>query len=269
MTPQGATSIPTSDTAQIKTAEPKDIVRWLTLGWRDMRTAGFPSLLHGLIVAVISIAIEVATFAYWEVLPGAVTGFVLIGPFLATGLYALSCRIEKQRSIELRDAINAWRHGSRCLWVFGLLLVFATGGWIVFSVFMFHFFIDVEINQARDFFVYVLTQDDSSFMLWTILGALGAALAFAVTVVSLPLMVERDINTRDAIYVSLRAVGENPLVMVLWAMTIMAITGLSFITLMLGFILLYPLLGHASWHAYRDLVDPEGIKLRQEFPTNE
>ena len=264
-----STTTSLADAIRLKTVSPAAILRWLSLGWRDLRRAGGASLLHGLIVCVISLAITAVTFVYWEVLPGAASGFVLIGPFLATGLYALSCRIEKGRSTSMRHAINAWRHGSRCLFVSGILLVLAATAWVVFSVAMFHFFIDVEINQPLDFLRHVLAQDDGTFMLWTILGGLGSALAFAASVGALPLLVERNIDTRDAVYTSLRAVGENPVTMVLWAMTILFITGLSFITLMLGFIVLYPLLGHASWHVYRDLIDADAIPPRCEFPAHE
>ncbi|MBT5268422.1 MAG: hypothetical protein HOL70_03145, partial [Candidatus Marinimicrobia bacterium] len=70
-----------------------------------------------------------------------------------------------------------------------------------------------------------------------------------------------DVDTRQAIHASVRAVGHNPITMLWWAMTIMVLTGLSFITLMLGFIFLYPLLGHASWHVYRDLIDSSELPL--------
>ena len=239
--------------------------KWLEAGWRDFRKAGFPSLLHGVIVTVISIAILGITLSHWHLLPGAVSGFVLAGPVLATGLYALSRRIENGRSTSVKDAYNAWRHSSKCLFVFCLLLLFAATAWVVFSVIMFKFFIDVAINTPHDFVRYALTQNDLTFMLWTILGALGAALAFAITVVSMPLLIERDVNTKLAVLTSIRAVGNNPIVMLLWAMTIMIITGFSFITGMLGFILLYPLIGHASWHVYRDVVDADSLPLREHI----
>jgi uncharacterized membrane protein len=101
-------------------------------------------------------------------------------------------------------------------------------------------------------------------MLWTILGALGSALAFSVTVVTLPLIVDREIDMKRAILTSIKAVGDNPVTMLWWAMVIMFITGLSFLTGMLGFIVLYPLLGHASWHAYRDVVDASALPLRTQ-----
>ena len=127
---------------------------------------------------------------------------------------------------------------------------------------MFHFFIDTAVTQPLDFLRYVVTQDDKLFLLWTILGGLGSALVFSITVVSIPFLVERDVSTKQAVLTSVRAVGQNPITMLWWAMVILLITGLSFITFMLGFVVLYPLLGHASWHVYRDLVDVKGFPLR-------
>lgn len=254
---------------KVKQAPPKAILHWLSMGWRDVRITGAASLLHGFIVSFLSIIITATSFFYWELLPGAVSGFVIIGPLLATGLYALSSRIEKGRPASIKDAINAWRNNSRYLLPFAVLLMLAATAWVAFSVIMFHFFIDAQIHHPIDFLRHVLTQDNGTFMLWTILGGLGSALAFAITVAALPLLVERDINTRDAIYASIRAVSENPATMTLWAMAILIITGLSFITLMLGFIVLYPLLGHASWHVYRDLVNADALPLRSEDSAHE
>ena len=254
---------------KVKQAPPEQILRWLSKGWRDIRAAGAASLLHGLIVSIFSIAITAMALLYWKLLPGAVSGFVLIGPFLATGLYVLSCKIGKSESTSISDAINAWRYSSKCLMLFGTLLILGATAWVVFSVAMFHFFIPVDIDHPIDFIKYVLTQDEGTFMLWTILGGIGAALAFSMTVVGLPLLVERDVTTPTAVYASIRAVSENPMTMMLWAMVILMITGISFATLMLGFIVLYPLLGHASWYAYKDLVDAGALPLRAEFPANE
>ncbi len=239
-------------------------LRWLAHGWADFRHAGSPSLLHGVIVSLVSLTILAITLLYWELLPGAVSGFVLTGPFLATGLYALSRRLENGKKTALKHAINAWVNASRCLFNFGLLLVLSATAWVVFSVLMFQFFIETTINTPMDFLRYVLTQNDLNFLLWTILGALGSALAFSITVVSLPLLVERDVTTKLAIQTSIRAVGANPVPMLWWAMIIMFITGLSFVTGMLGFIILYPLLGHASWHVYREVVDAADLPLRSD-----
>ena len=251
-----------SEPPPVREVSSQAIIRWLTLGWQDMRKAGTPSLLHGVIVTILSLIIVDIAIFYWPLLPGSVSGFVLTGPFLATGLYALSQKIQQGEKPTLKDSIHAWRQGSRCLFVFSSLLVLAASAWVLFTYMMFYFFIDVTFAGPMDFLRYVLIQDDVRFMLWTILGGLGAAMAFALTVVSMPMLVDRDVNTKLAVMTSMRAVGQNPVPMFFWAMTIMFIIGLSFVTLMLGFIILYPLLGHASWHVYQDLVDASELPLR-------
>ena len=243
----------------VREVPPQAVFRWLALGWRDMRTAGAASLLHGAIVSAGGIMLDVILLGFWELLPGAVTGFVLIGPFLATGLYAMSKQLENGEQPSFDDVLRAWGHGGKCLFRFTLILILAGTAWVMFTVALFHFFIQVEIEQPLDLLRYVLTQQDKLFLLWTLLGGLGAALAFAVTVITIPLLIDRDVNTWLAVRTSVRAVGNNPFTMVLWAITIMLLTGLSFLTLMLGFLVLYPLMGHASWHVYRDLVDASAL----------
>jgi len=233
---------------------PSRIIHWLRLGWRDFRAAGWPSMLHGLLVFIVSILILQIALFYWPVLPGAVSGFVLVGPMMATGLYALSRRLEAGKVPQLEDAIAAWRTGSRRLLPFGILLVLSGAAWVVVSAALFYFFVQAQITEPLSFLRYVLVQNYTHFLLWTVLGGLGAALFFGLSVVSIPMMLERDVDTRTAMMASMHAVGENPLTMALWALFIVLATGLSVATMMLGFIVLYPVMGHASWHVYRDLI---------------
>jgi uncharacterized membrane protein len=238
---------------------PSRILHWIRLGWRDFRAAGWPSILHGLLVFIASILILQIALFYWPVLPGAVSGFVLVGPMLATGLYALSRRVEAGRVPQLEDAVAAWRTGFRRLLPFGILLVLSGAAWVVVSAVLFYFFVHAEITEPLSFLRYVLAQNHTDFLLWSVAGGLGAALFFGLSVVSIPMLLERDVDTRTAMMASMRAVGGNPLTMALWALFIVLATGLSMATLMLGFIVLYPLMGHASWHAYRDLVGNDGV----------
>lgn len=246
----------------VRQVPPGHVVRWIKLGWRDFVGAGWPSFVHGLIVFVASVAIIEVTFLYWPILPGAVSGFVLIGPILATGLYALSQRLERKQVPRFHDAVAAWRRGSRCLVRFGVLLILAGAAWVGMTALLFGFFVKADITQPEAFLRYVFVQNELHFFLWAILGGLGAALVFALTVVSVPLLLDRDVDTRTALLTSMRAVGENPVTMGWWAVFILVATGFSVLTLMLGFIVLYPVMGHASWHVYRDLVDADGLKSR-------
>jgi uncharacterized membrane protein len=252
----------TNSTA-IRELAPGAIPRWLRLGWRDFRQAGWPSLMHGLIVAGMSLLIIEIALLFWPLLPGAVSGFLIVGPVLATGLYALSRKQEQGQPSSRHDVIHAWRHGTRCLLRFGLLLVTVATAWVMVSMVLFHYFVGAEISGPLDFLHYVFQQDDGIFLLWTVLAGLVAAVMFAVTVVSVPLLVDRDVTTPVALATSVRAVAENPLPMAAWALFILLATGFSVATFMVGFIVLYPIIGHASWHAYREVVDASRLPPRK------
>ena len=108
----------------------------------------------------------------------------------------------------------------------------------------------------------VLSQGSNLFPLWLMAGGLGASLVFALTVVSAPLLLDRDTDLATALLVSVRAVGANPGTMAFWATCIMLGTALSMFTAMLGFVIAIPVIGHATWHAYRDTVDAGALPAR-------
>jgi uncharacterized membrane protein len=251
------------DSVQIRKVRPKTIMSWLRSGWRDFRQAGWPSMMHGLIVAGMSLIIIEIGLLFWPLLPGAISGFLVVGPILETGLYALSKRLEQGQSTGRRDVYVAWRHGTRPLLLFGLLLVVVATAWVLVSMVLFHYFVAVEIEGPLMFLRYVFEQDDGAFLLWTVLAGMVAAVIFAITVVSVPLLVDRDVTTRMALTASVRAVGENPVTMSAWALFILLTTGFCVATFMVGFIVIYPLLGHASWHLYRDVVDASMLPPRR------
>jgi uncharacterized membrane protein len=236
---------------------------WLRLGWRDFtRTLG-SSLLHGLIVAIGGIVIFAVTSHHWYLLPGAFSGFVLVGPILATGLYEQSRLLSRGQQPTLADALAAWRRGTRPLVWLGLLLALAGTLWVLVTAGLFALFVKTPIDSIESFLRYVVElQGLFLFLLWLVLGGLGAAVVFAATAVSPPLLLGRIIDLRGALLTSVRAVGDNPGAMALWATIIMIAVALSMATAMLGFIVTIPVIGHATWHAYRDLVDASSLPLR-------
>jgi uncharacterized membrane protein len=237
--------------------------RWLALGWRDFTRASAASLFHGVLVALGGLAILAVTARFWYLLPGAVSGFLLVGPILATGLYELSRRLERGERATLIEAAGAWRRGTRPLVWLGLLLVLAGTLWVLVSAVLFALFVKAPITGIESVLRHVILSEGSNlFPVWITLGGIGAALVFAVTVVSAPLLLDRDVDLPSALVASVRGVGENPVAMALWATLIMIATGLSVATLMLGFVVAIPVIGHATWHAYRDVVDASGLPPR-------
>ena len=200
----------------------------------------------------------------WPILPGAFSGFVLIGPILATGLYELSRRLALRERPRLAHVIGAWKRGTRSLVWLGIWLAIAATLWVALSIVLVWNFVDAPVASLADFLRhFVVMSRWWVFPLWVLAGALGAAIVFAATAVSVPLLLDRRIPLRRAILTSVRAVGENPGAMALWAALIMAAIALSMLTMMAGFVFAVPVIGHATWHAYRDLVDTDGVPPRQ------
>jgi uncharacterized membrane protein len=238
---------------------------WLQLAYRDLLAAPAPSLLHGLLIAVGGLVVLTLALRIWPLLPGALTGFLLIGPIVATGLYELSRRRMLGERPTLSHAIGAWRRGTRPLVALGLLLFGAATAWVLVSALLFKLFVRSPIDSPLDLLRYaVVDQGALLFWLWMLAGALGAALVFALTAVSAPLLLDRRVGLRTALMVSVRAVGDNPAPMALWGAIIMAVTLLSMATMMMGFIFAVPIIGHATWHAYRDLIDVSQLPERGE-----
>lgn len=239
-------------------------LRWLALGWQDMLAAPLPSLLHGLIVTVGGYAILFLALRIWPLLPGAFSGFVLVAPILATGLYELSRLRGIGGELSVKSVLAAWRRGTRPLVWLGVVLAIAATAWVLVSAGLFSAFVNRPILGVIDFVRYaVIVQSGHLFLLWTVLGGLGCAIVFAVTAISPPLLLERELDLRRAMLTSVRAVGDNAVPMAVWAVLIMLGTLFSLTTLMLGFVVTIPVIGHATWHAYRDLIDAGDLPLRR------
>jgi len=238
-------------------------LRWLALGWKDLKRTPATSLMHGVVVTIGGWIILAITLHYWYLVPGAFSGFLLVGPILATGLYELSRRLTLGERPGLQEAIAAWRRGTRPLVWLGLMLVIAGTGWVLVSAVLFALFVQAPITGLESFLRHIVLSEGSFlFPVWITLGGFGAAIVFAATVVSAPMLLDRDVDMVTALVTSIRAVGENPFTMVVGASIIMIATGIAALTLMFGFVLVIPLIGHATWHAYRDVVDASALPPR-------
>ncbi len=168
-------------------------------------------------------------------MPGALSDFVLVGPVLATGLYELSRRRAGGERPRMKHAIDAWRRGTRPLVLLVVVLFAAGTAWGLFSALLFRVFVDARIASPPAFVRYAANEQSARlFWLWLIAGALGAAIAFALTVVSAPLLLDRAIGVKRALLASVRAVGDYPLPMAPWAALIMELSLAATATLMIG-----------------------------------
>lgn len=261
----------------IRPLTPLQPLQWLVRGWRDSRRCGAVSYAHGLALAVFGqLLLVVAHHQFW-LLAGAFSGLLVVGPVLATGLYALSRALERGEPASWRLVLQTWlswrHHGNSRdgkdwrLVRFGLLLGLAGTGWVLTSAALITLLSPVPIAQPLDFLRHVvLARDNWLFELWLALGGLMAAPIFASSAVALPLLLDRRVSVLQAVITSWEAVLRDPLPMALWAALIMGLTLLGLLTALLGLIVVMPVLGHASWHAYRDLVDASAWPERTGTP---
>ncbi|MCV2357997.1 MULTISPECIES: DUF2189 domain-containing protein [Roseateles] len=229
---------------------------WLSRGWQDLVRCPGPSLAHGLVLAALGALIFVLARQHFWLLAGAFSGFLLVAPILATGLYVISRDLEHGRTPSFAAIIKAWRPRDGRLVVFGVLLAFAGTGWVMTSASLITGFAGAPIREPADFLRHVVLNEESHlFEIWLAMGAVLAAPMFASTLIAVPLLLDRtDVGVLGAVFTSWRVVMAYPAAVALWAGLIMLLTLLGMASLMLGFVVVLPWLGHASWHAYRDLV---------------
>lgn len=254
---------------RICSVPPLQPLTWLRRGWSDLMHNPLPGLLHGLAAAAFgALLLAVARDRFW-LLAGAFSGFLLVAPLMATGLYVLSQRREAGQPAQWHDALAAWRPKDSRLVRFGLLLALAGTGWVLTSASLITAFAGAPVNSPADFLrVVVLSDSHHVFEAWVVLGSVLAAPMFASSVVAIPMLLDRPHGVLTAVATSVGAALMNPLPMALWATLILLLTLLGMASFMLGLIIVVPWLAHASWHAYRDLVqstepgDSDGLEGR-------
>jgi uncharacterized membrane protein len=233
-------------------------MRWLLAGWRDFVRCPLPGLAHGVATAAFGLVLAVLGHRHFWGIAGAISGFLIVAPIVATGLYAISAALERGERPTLGTALAAWRPGPGRgrLVAFGLLLALAGTGWVLTSAALITSFAPGRVGEPIEFLrSVVLAEDSLLFEGWLVLGGVLAAPVFASTVVAVPMLMERPVGVLAAVLTSWRVVLANPVTMAVWAATIAALTLAGMLVAMLGLVLVVPWLGHASWHAYRDLVD--------------
>ena len=232
--------------------------RWIERGWEDLRANPVPGLVHGLALALFGwLLLWLARDRFW-LLAGAFSGFLIVAPVLATGLYHISRERAAGRKAGLGDVLTLWRSFDGRLVRFGLLLGLAGTGWVVSSAGLITLWSPVPILKPADFFRHVvLVKEVGLFEAWLVLGSVLAAPVFASSVVAIPMLVDKSVPVSMAVTASWRAVADHPGPLVWWAVLITMLVGLGMLTGLVGLIVVIPLIAHASWHAYRDLTAPK------------
>lgn len=251
----GLAALPFAD--RIRPVEPSDVLRWLRLGLRDMLAAPLVSIGYGAIFVVIGYALTLGLWSagMMSLLTPLIAGFLIVAPLLAMGLYAMSCDLEDGRKPRFLRALFAWRGNAFHILTAGLIAMLFMMIWVRLAALIFALFFPY-VSMDGGALLHALASSDGLLFLGvgTAVGGVLAALMFIGSAVALPLMLNHKVDAFTAGLVSTLVVLSNGRTMALWAATIVVITGLGLATAFLGLAVALPLLGHATWHAYRDTV---------------
>jgi uncharacterized membrane protein len=244
-------STPQDRQPQPQTLGLKAPFRWLRLGARDFVRNPRPGLMHGAVLAVFGWLLWwMAADRFW-LLAGAFTGFLIVAPVLASGLYEVSRQAALGKVVCCAEVVGIWRSRDPRMVRFGLLLGLAGTGWVLTSASLITLWSTAPIHKPLDFLHHVvLAPSPGLFEVWLLMGAMLAAPVFASSVITLPMLIDTRAPLWDAVGESWRVVGSYPVVMALWAFVIALCFGLSLLTLLFGLLFVVPIVGHASWHAY-------------------
>ena len=233
---------------------------WLTAGWQDLQATRPIALAYGGALTLAGWVLVLLFFEAgtpWAILP-ATAGFFLIAPLLAAGLYETSRLRQLGQSPTLADAWAGVRRNGAQIAFMGVVLLMIHLVWVRIAGLLFAVFFGLNFSPSLgDLPLALLRADD--FLVFLVIGTgfgfVLAAATFAVSAVSIPMIVDKpEITALEAITVSIQAVLENWRPMALWAALIVVFTGLALVPFFLGLVLVLPLIGHATWHAYKDIV---------------
>ena len=232
---------------------------WLAAGWNDMWRVPHISLAYGAIFAIVAGGLLVGlTLARWQSLvPVLAGGFMLVGPLLAVGLYETSRRLEAGEPIELADVVGAGLRANGQLGFFGVGLMVIFLVWLELAFILLVLFLGgAGLPPPSEFLSRLLFTPAGLGLLivGSLVGGVLAATVYTVSVVAVPMLLVHRMDAISAAVTSLAAVRRNPKPMLLWAGLIGGFMALGCATLFLGLVLIFPLIGHATWHAFRAVV---------------
>lgn len=245
--------------AHIRTVEALRPLQWLAQGWRDLRAHWRISLAHGLLLTAAGAILVMLGSTHPYLIAAAITGFLLVGPLMTTGVMEVSRRAHAGAPVSFDASLEGFTRSRSALSDFGLILAAIAVLWFVVSELLLRSMFDLESPTLGQLLYDGVLQPATGpqILAYTVIGGALAALVFVLSAVSVPLIIDRHASAGDAMRTSLRAVFANLPAMLVWSAVLVVLTAIGFATLLVGMIWIAPLLGHATWHAYRDLIERE------------
>lgn len=229
---------------------------WLRHGWDDLWTIRWPSLAHGALIAILGAVFIILGSTHLYLIAAALTGYLLVAPIMSTGLCELSRRRAASEPLGFDESLLPVSRDRDSLIRFGAVLAVIAFLWFVASAVTLQSVLHVPTPTLAVMLWGVFTDVVTGPQLLAYIGsgAVLAAIVFSVSVVAVPLIIDRHASATDAIFASIKVTLKNLPAMIVWSALIVALTAFGFLTFLIGMVVVAPLLGHATWHAYRELI---------------
>ena len=229
--------------------------RWLGQGWNEFMCSGMRGAYYGAFFALMGYAIGYIYGSFWQATMGVTAGFFLMGPFICCGVYDLSRQRDRGEPQSLVKSWFSWTRNWKSIAFFAAMLTFFMVVWARVSVVLFALFASHDYPSLQSMLGQIISVQNLEFLLVCAgVGFVFASTVFAISVVSMPLLLDRDADTMMAVFASVRALWANPGACLVWGLCIVVLVGGSLLVFMPLLIITAPWVGHATWAAYKAMV---------------
>lgn len=247
---------------ELNAIRPGAPMRWLKAGAGDLKRAPVVSIGYGLVFVAMGALLSAGLWwigaAAW--IPVALSSFALVAPLFAVGFYQISKHLDEGKAVSFNDIWLVSGEKISQVAFLGLLLIILLLGWARIAQFLYAYFASQDYTTLGEFSSWVLTHPAGLLMavVGTIIGAGLALAAFAISAISFPMLIDREVDAATALIASVTAVRRYPLAMLTWAWLIAFWTIIGTAFFLVGLAVVFPWLGHASWRAYQDFCTSSG-----------
>lgn len=241
---------------EVRRVRASEAMGWLRAGWDDLRHVGMAGYAHGALIAILGAVLLITSSTHLYLVAAAVSGYLLVGPLMTSGPCELSRRRAAREPLGFDESLNAVSRNPEGLLQFGVVLAAIAAVWFAASQIMLQSLPHASSLSLSGALWGSFTDSVSGPQLiaYVGFGAVLAAIVFALSVVAVPLLIDRHATAAEAMWASVRCTFWNLPAMFVWSALIVGLTALGFATMLLGMVVVAPLLGHATWHAYRALI---------------
>jgi uncharacterized membrane protein len=229
--------------------------QWLGAGVNDFKNAPGLSLLYGFLFAATTagVFLLVVNVPWYAI--AYLTGLVVLGPFMASGLYAASRDMSRGGTPSIGNSVRLLMERTSTLAMFSVMLSLVMAAWLRISALIFAVKFNT-LTPSIEAYTNLLSSADGWITLtyFAGMGFLLVSVVFVISAIAIPMILDKDADFISSMQTSYRAVTGNPGAMIVWALTIVALTTIGVATAFIGLAVIFPILGYATWHSYRSLV---------------